>query len=269
MIEKFWKVAISVAGLGGIGAFVFWSLYKQWLTLPIFSKLSQSQTFGVMIVFLMLTFFTLIAILVTYLKAPITKNQETSDNPIRRPANITLVDLIVKQKDIPCIEFKIRNNSDEVVFLKTAEIQVKKQWDIFSPEMPRAIPVTESYDIELSNTIGSTVRCNLSQEIKPASVDRFEFTFGSSHAPYPYIGLFLYLLNIKLIYNENNTELEIPKVLMHIQTKMEIQGSFNPGPSPELISKNKQITQEVLLSIDRNTIYDEDLLNAIKSWADE
>lgn len=51
-----WKVAISVAGLGAIGCLVFLSLYKQWLSLKIFSQLTKKQTFALMRWFLVLTF---------------------------------------------------------------------------------------------------------------------------------------------------------------------------------------------------------------------
>jgi hypothetical protein len=62
MMEKFWKAALAIGGLGAIGAFVFWSLYKQWLSLPIFSMLSPDQTFEVMKMFLLLTFASLLVL---------------------------------------------------------------------------------------------------------------------------------------------------------------------------------------------------------------
>ena len=60
MSDRFWKAALAVGGLGTVGAFVFWSLYKNWLTLPIFAKLSQEQTFVTMLAFLAFTFLALI-----------------------------------------------------------------------------------------------------------------------------------------------------------------------------------------------------------------
>ena len=51
-----WKAAITATGLCGVGAFVFWSLYKDWLALPIFSKMDKDQTFTIMIMFLILAF---------------------------------------------------------------------------------------------------------------------------------------------------------------------------------------------------------------------
>lgn len=65
-MDKFWKAALTVGGLAAIGAFVFWSLYKKWLSLPIFSKMSPDQTFWIMIIFLFLTFVVLIVLVAVY-----------------------------------------------------------------------------------------------------------------------------------------------------------------------------------------------------------
>ena len=55
-MEDLWKVALGVAGLGALACFVFWSLYRQWLKLPIWTQMSKRQQFIVIIVFLGLTF---------------------------------------------------------------------------------------------------------------------------------------------------------------------------------------------------------------------
>lgn len=75
MMEKFWKAALAVGGVAAIGAFVFWSLYKQWLALPIFSTLSANQTFAVMLVFLFLTFLALAGFLFAYIRGGKTSAQ--------------------------------------------------------------------------------------------------------------------------------------------------------------------------------------------------
>ncbi len=60
--SKFWKLAVIICGASGVGAFVFWSLYNKWLSLPIFDRLSSTQTFVTMILFLVLVFLSLIVI---------------------------------------------------------------------------------------------------------------------------------------------------------------------------------------------------------------
>lgn len=66
-MERFWRIALGVAGIGAIGFFVFWSLYQRWLTLPIFPVLTQSQTFQLLRYFLFLTFGALTLAVVAYL----------------------------------------------------------------------------------------------------------------------------------------------------------------------------------------------------------
>lgn len=83
-MEKFWKAAVGAGGLGSVGAFVFWALYNNWLSLPIFSQLTQEQTFIVMLLFLGLTFLSLVTLLVTYIIAKkIPQDADARHAPIR------------------------------------------------------------------------------------------------------------------------------------------------------------------------------------------
>lgn len=79
-MSKFWKAALSVGGIAAIGAFVFWSLYQDWLALPIFSKMTSEQTFEIMKVFLWLTFGSLGLMVITYLIGKIHKQGSNPDH---------------------------------------------------------------------------------------------------------------------------------------------------------------------------------------------
>ena len=68
LMNQLWKMAFTVSGLAGIGFFVFWSLYRDWLNLDIFEKMTSKQTFIVMILFLLLIFASLIIAVLAYLK---------------------------------------------------------------------------------------------------------------------------------------------------------------------------------------------------------
>src|SRR5215470_1378465 len=65
-MERFWKAAVGIGGVAAIGAFVFWSLYRDWLRLPLFSQISPHQTFQLMLIFLSLTFLSLVGMLIVY-----------------------------------------------------------------------------------------------------------------------------------------------------------------------------------------------------------
>lgn len=271
-MEKFWKAAIAVSGLGAVGAFLFWSLYKNWLTLPIFAGLTPDQTFIVMLVFLGLTFLALLAVLLTYFKVHATPPgslvSEVSNVKAHQEGSIVLVDATASlETEKPEIDIKVRNPSSNVVFVKRAEVEVLRRWDITSSGNPSALPITASYGVLLSGESGERKTFPISQEVEPARADRFSITIGSTHSPYPFRGLFLYLLQIKLIYNENDSVLELPPVLMHLQTAMEIQGYFDPGPSPALVTQNKATAADVLKSLPASTVLPEGLREAIESWA--
>lgn len=66
-LDTFFKSALGVGGGSAIGAFIFYGLYKDWLTLDIFSKLSGDQTFIIMLVFLFLVFLCALAFLIGHL----------------------------------------------------------------------------------------------------------------------------------------------------------------------------------------------------------
>ncbi len=68
-MEKFWKSALAVGGVSAIGAFIFLGLYKEWLKLTIFNELSGEQTYILMIIFLVLTFCSLIAFIFAFIKS--------------------------------------------------------------------------------------------------------------------------------------------------------------------------------------------------------
>lgn len=75
-MDKFWKASLAVGGLAAIGAFVFWSLYKDWLALPIFSKMTADQTYEIMKMFLCFTFSCFVLSAIIYA----TKRDNRSEN---------------------------------------------------------------------------------------------------------------------------------------------------------------------------------------------
>ena len=43
---EFWKASLSVGGIGAVGAFVLYNLYKEWLTLPVLDGLTKNQRYS-------------------------------------------------------------------------------------------------------------------------------------------------------------------------------------------------------------------------------
>ncbi len=77
-MEKFFKAALGIGGVATIGAAVFYGLYKEWLNLDIFGKLTSDQTFVVMLVFLVLVFLCALSFLVAYVLKGVTVNKSSA-----------------------------------------------------------------------------------------------------------------------------------------------------------------------------------------------
>ncbi|NQY06951.1 MAG: hypothetical protein HRT68_12375 [Flavobacteriaceae bacterium] len=83
ILDQFFKAALGIGGLGTVGAAVFFGLYKDWLSLDIFSKLSADQTFIIMLVFLGFVFLSLIVLVIAYILKGIKINSATAtDNSV-------------------------------------------------------------------------------------------------------------------------------------------------------------------------------------------
>lgn len=79
-LDSFFKAALGIGGLGTVGAAVFFGLYKEWLALDIFSKLSAEQTFIIMLVFLGLVFLSLVVLVVAYILKGLNINTARAEN---------------------------------------------------------------------------------------------------------------------------------------------------------------------------------------------
>jgi hypothetical protein len=64
-VEELWKFAIGLTGISGIGAFVLFSLYKEWIKAPVIFDLTNKQKHDLLRLFLKLTFIFAIATLLS------------------------------------------------------------------------------------------------------------------------------------------------------------------------------------------------------------
>lgn len=79
-LDSFFRAALGIGGLGTVGAAVFFGLYKDWLALDIFSKLSADQTFIIMLVFLGFVFLSLVVLVIAYILKGIRINSAKATN---------------------------------------------------------------------------------------------------------------------------------------------------------------------------------------------
>jgi hypothetical protein len=195
-----------------------------------------------------------------------------SSAPERRSATTSLVDILASSYSrVGCsvVELKLQNPSDQIVFLKRAEIEVLGQWDIPQRGNPYAVPVSWTYDADLSS---GRARIRLSHAIEPNQVDRFEITVGCKtvEGKHPFSGLFLYLIRLT-IFNESRrgseSRLQCPKMLVHIPCPMEVVGYSSYGMSRDFVAQNKARAQEALAAIGDDTVVEAELLEGLRSWA--
>ena len=121
--------------------------------------------------------------------------------------SIELVDvLVLVDKGLPVIEFKVRNIGDEVAFLKAAEFEILESRDISECTSYLAWPVSYVYDVELPIEVplnSFVQRVNISQAVPANDVDRFQFKIGNKIAGMPG-GSIIYQLKIRILYNKNS-----------------------------------------------------------------
>ena len=88
-MEALWHAAIGLTGIAGVGSFVLFALYKEWMHLGAVSTLSRPQRFSLFKLFLIVTFSFAIATLAlgayrSYLNKQAT---QASANELRRLLN--------------------------------------------------------------------------------------------------------------------------------------------------------------------------------------
>jgi len=130
----------------------------------------------------------------------------------------------------PEIEIKLRNTGDQTAFIKRAEFVVHNVWRLDSAGIMcelDTVPFSEIYDVDFPiKTTVYTVTKNISQSIKPNEVDRFGFKLhiptydheekredNPNIRPTSWLGVFVFYIDMRLIYNESDTYTQVEKLL--------------------------------------------------------
>ena len=78
-MKQFWIAALSVGGIASVGAFVLYSLYKEWLKVPWLKDLTKKQKFSLMKLFLILTFSSFLVAAIIFIIGPQTTGYKDSN----------------------------------------------------------------------------------------------------------------------------------------------------------------------------------------------
>jgi hypothetical protein len=163
------------------------------------------------------------------------------------------------------VEVKFRNSGSEVAFLKEMIFVTRNHWDINTDRHHRLVDVSAHYDVKVFNKPGAKCSIKIHHEIKPQDVDRIRFRMTTDYCSDP-DGLSLYLLDAKVLYNEDSyLELNTP-IVVNIKPLIESAGSFFQSYSSATITNNKAVAIEVM-SLHRNgTNIADYILGALGSW---
>ena len=140
-METFWEAALSVAGIGAIASFVFWSLYKHWLSVPALEKLDSNQLYGLFKLFLVLTFLFAIVGLATY---GYTKHKSAQSLGKTEPYDELVLDLvgIDQEATTKAAQFIQNTKPGQIVYISATD------WWNGGPTCGDE-PDCETWDIEL------------------------------------------------------------------------------------------------------------------------
>ncbi len=180
---ELWKIAIGISGLGAVSALVIWSLYREWLRLPIFQTLTKKQQFTLFMTFLILTFLFGIAGLVTY--ASVVKQNGTNGTQHDKKSNLTLSAVRFHPKNSNKLDIMVRNTGNTVAVIDTATFRVSNVY-LLSPNKIQmgAVHSTETYTVKLTaEETPYKIDVPFHQGIAADTADRFTISLDASKAP--------------------------------------------------------------------------------------
>ena len=132
-MSDLWKIAVTVAGLSAVASFVFWSLYKQWLSAKVLHKLNSKQLFILFIIFLSLTFAFSVTALAVYLVA------KYMDNSVEQ--RVTDANRVIENADeyVSYLEDRFKNGCAIIDRRRAFIIDVQRRSDEFVKARSEAI----------------------------------------------------------------------------------------------------------------------------------
>ena len=105
-MARSWKQALKAGGLGTVAAYVLVTLYSRFLKLPVFARLTSSQTYVLLLLFLVLVFLALVVLVYAYRYTtkvrtlPRPPSRLPNGNPFRRGLRTRFTNLWISLVDL-------------------------------------------------------------------------------------------------------------------------------------------------------------------------
>jgi hypothetical protein len=132
-------------------------------------------------------------------------------------SDLELVDASFEETaEATTLDIKVRNTGEKVAYLREANVNVERTWELWSTIFPGHVPVSGNYDVALTpegDPYTKTVK--LSQSIGPHEVDRFTLTFALNDRARAYSEKtnYVFLTTVELIYDRDEQVTTSEKLL--------------------------------------------------------
>lgn len=132
-------------------------------------------------------------------------------------SDLELVDASFEESaEATTLDIKVRNTGERVVYLKEANFNVERTWELWSTIFPARVPVSGNHDVTLTPAGTPYTRTvELSRSIDPNEVDRFTFTLTLNDRARAYSEKtnYVFLTTVDLVYDEDDKVLSSEKLL--------------------------------------------------------
>jgi len=123
-------------------------------------------------------------------------------------SDLELVDASFEETaEATTLDIKVRNTSGKVAYLREANFNVERTWELWSTIFPARVPVSRDYDVTLTpDGTPYTRTVKLSQRIDPNEVDRFTFTLALNDRVRAYSEKtnYVFLTTVDLVYDRDD-----------------------------------------------------------------
>ncbi len=176
-MDEFWKLALGIAGLGAIASFVVWSLYREWLRLPIFQTLTKKQQFTLFQTFLILTFLFGLAGLGTYAFVSL----KIDDTTPTEPAELRVQRIRFDETNPRNLDILLQNKGGSAALITKATVDVERIWSLFQDNnVPRRVTPSGKYVITIPvEQVPYSRSADLEQHIPSNNADRILLTLST------------------------------------------------------------------------------------------
>ena len=132
-------------------------------------------------------------------------------------SNLELVDASFEETaEATTLDIKVRNTSEKVAYLREANFNVERTWELWSTIFPGHVPVSRNYDVALTpDGTPYTRTVELSETVDPDEVDRFTFTFALNDRARAYSEKtnYVFLTTVALVNDEGDKVMASQRLL--------------------------------------------------------